>query len=518
MTQDSLRQDTQANNKRIAKNTLLLYFRMLLLMLISLYTSRVILNALGVEDYGIYNVVGGVVTMFSVLSGSLNAAISRFITFELGTGNIERLKKVFSSSVTIQAIIAVIIVVLAETVGLWFLNEKMIIPDNRMVAANWCFQFSVVSFAISLISVPYNAAIIAHEKMSAFAYISILEAVGKLLVAWCIVINPIDRLVFFAIMVAVIAWIIRAVYTCYCKKHFEECTYYFCYDHELLKQMFGFAGWNFIGASSAVLRDQGGNIILNLFFGPTVNAARAIAVKVNVVISNFVQNFMMALNPQITKSYANGEKDYMFKLIFQGARYSYYILLLLGLPVLLNTHYILVIWLKLVPEHTVLFIQLILILDMSESISHPLITAMLATGKIRNYQIIVGGLQMMNLPIAYLCLYLGAIPESIVLVAIVISQCCLAARLYMLRRMIGLQVGVYLRKVYFNVLLVTFTALIIPALLDQYLLESFTTFLILSVLSILCTLLSCLYVGSTSEERMLFYSKVNLAFCKIKQR
>ena len=513
-----MQQDNSANSKRIAKNTLLLYVRMLFLMLISLYTSRVILNALGVEDYGIYNVVGGVVTMFSVLSGSLNAAISRFITFELGTGNVERLKKVFSSSVTIQAIIAIIIVVLAETVGLWFLNEKMVIPDNRITAANWCYQFSIITFAINLIAVPFTASIIAHEKMSAFAYISILEALGKLVIAWCIVVNPIDRLVFFALMVAIVVCSISLLYAWYCIKHFKECVYHFYYDHDLLKQMFGFAGWNFIGASSAILRDQGGNIILNLFFGPTVNAARAISVKVNTVINSFVQNFMVALNPQITKSYACRDYDYMFKLIFQGARLSYYILLMLCLPVILNTHYILVVWLKLVPEHTVLFVQLILVFAMCESISHPLITVMLATGNIKNYQIVVGGLQMMNLPIAYLCLYFGAMPESIVLVAIVISQCCLAARLFMLRKMIGLQVGQYLRKVYFNVLSVTLVALILPALFHQYLLESFFTFLILSVLSILSTLMSCLYVGSTNEERMLVYTKAKQMTTKFYKR
>lgn len=513
-----MQQDNSANSKRIAKNTLLLYVRMLFLMLISLYTSRVILNALGVEDYGIYNVVGGVVTMFSMLSGSLSAAISRFLTFELGKGDSKKLKNVFSSSVTIQAGLAIIIIIIAETLGLWFLNEKMVIPENRIVAANWCYQFSVITFAINLISIPYNASIVAHERMSAFAYISILEGIGKLVIAWCIVINPIDRLVFFALMVAILSCTVIFIYMNYCKRHFDECAYHFVYDHDLLKQMFGFAGWNFIGASSAVLRDHGGNIILNLFFGPTVNAARAIAVKVSAVLTSFVQNFMVALNPQITKSYANGDHDYMFKLMFQGARLSYYILLLLCIPILLNTNYILVLWLKLVPEHTVLFVRLIIIFIMSESISGPLITAMLATGKIKNYQIVVGGLQMMNLPIAYLCLYLGAMPESIVLVAIVISQCCLVARLYMLRRMIGLQVGVYLRKVYFNVLLVTLTALIIPVILHKYLLESFATFLILSVLSISCTFLSCLYVGSTSEERMLIYAKAKQMIMKFNQR
>lgn len=493
--------ENSANNKRIAKNTLLLYVRMLLLMLISLYTSRVILNALGVEDYGIYNVVGGVVTMFSMLSGSLSAAISRFITFELGTGNTEKLKKVFSSSITIQAGIALVIIIIAETLGLWFLNEKMVIPDERMAAANWCFQFSIITFAVNLISVPYNASIIAHEKMSAFAYISIVEALGKLSIAWCISINPIDRLVFYALMVSLLSWIICLIYATYCKRHFEECTYHFIYDHDLLKRMFGFAGWNFIGASSAVLRNQGADIILNLFFGPVVNAARGIAVKIDAVITQFVTNFMMALNPQITKSFASGDREYMFNLMFKGARYSYYILLLLTLPVILNTHYILVLWLKLVPEHTALFVRLILVLALSESISNPLITAMLATGKIRNYQLVVGGLQMMNLPASYICLYWGAIPESVVIVAIVISQLCLAARLYMLRRMINLKVGQYLMEVYKNVVLVTALAAIIPLILSMKLSEGFFQFLMISIVAMTCTLLVVFYIGCSSSER-----------------
>jgi O-antigen/teichoic acid export membrane protein len=515
MIQDFQKQDNQANSKRIAKNTLLLYVRMLFLMLISLYTSRVILNALGVEDYGIYNVVGGVVTMFSVLSGSLSAAISRFITFELGKGDIHRLKKVFSSSITIQAGIALITIIIAETLGLWFLNAKMVIPDDRMEAANWCYQFSIITFAISLINIPYNAAIVAHERMSAFAYISILEGIGRLVIAWCIVINPIDRLVFFALMVAILSWVIILTYIQYCKRHFEECTYHFIYDHDLLKQLFGFAGWNFIGASSAVLRDQGGNIILNLFYGPTVNAARAISVKVSAVVTSFVQNFMMALNPQITKSYASGDSCYMFKLVFQGARLSYYILLLLCLPIFLNTHYILVVWLKLVPEHTVLFVQLILVFAMSECISHPLITAMLATGRIRNYQIVVGGLQMMNLPISYLCLRLGAIPESVILVAIIISQCCLAARLFMLKGLIGLNIRNYLYEVYFNVIFVTILASIIPSVIAIMMEEGILALIVVSLIAIFSTMLVELYIGCSKPERQLVYKQIQKVANKI---
>ena len=505
------------NNKRIAKNTLLLYFRMLFMMVVSLYTSRVILNALGVEDFGIYNVVGGVVAMFSVISGSLSAAISRFITYELGKGDQSKLNKIFSASVTIQLLLSLIIVVLIESVGVWFLNAKMTIPAERMTAANWVLQFSIVTFVINLISVPYNAAIIAHEKMSAFAYISILEAVGKLTIAFLIIVSPIDKLIFYAILMCSVAVIVRLTYGHYCKKHFAECTYHFHWDKEILKNMFGFAGWNFIGAASAVLRDQGGNVIINMFFGPSVNAARGIANQVNNAITGFVQNFMTAVNPQITKSYASGDREYMMNLIFQGARLSFYMLLLLSLPVLLNTHYILVIWLKLVPEHAVLFVQLILVFAMCESISNPLITAMLATGKIKGYQIVVGGLQMMNLPISYICLRMGAIPESVLIVAIIISQCCLAVRLYMLRGLIGLSSIQYMKKVYFNVLGVAILAFVIPGLLSYYMQESFLSFVLISLLAMVCTCIVEFYVGCTKKERTFVLDKINKLILKIKK-
>ena len=508
--------DSSANNKRIAKNTLLLYFRMLFMMAVSLYTSRVVLNALGVEDFGIYNVVGGVVAMFSMLSGSLSAAITRFITYELGTGNRENLKKIFSSAVTIQIGLAVVIILLAEAIGVWFLNVKMNIPEARMAAANWVFQFSILTFVINLISIPYNACIIAHERMSAFAYISILEAIGKLAIAYLIMISPMDRLIFYAILMCVVALIVRFAYGIYCKRHFEECTYRFIFDKNLLKRMFGFAGWNFIGATSAVLRDQGGNVVINLFCGPAANAARGIAFQVNNAISGFVTNFMTALNPQITKSYAAGDHNYMMTLIFQGARLSFYMLLLLSLPVLVNTHYILGLWLKIVPDHAVLFVQLVLVFAMSESISNPLITAMLATGKIRNYQLVVGGLQMMNLPVSYVLLRMGLFPEVVIVVAIAISQCCLAARLVMLRGMIGLSVREYVKKVYINVLIVTVIAAILPFLLSMKLEESFLNFLLSCFVAFICTGMAICYVGCDKTERKFVWNKLHTIKNKIR--
>ena len=509
---------TSDNNKRIAKNTLLLYFRMLFMMVVSLYTSRVILNALGVEDFGIYNVVGGVVAMFTVISGSLSAAISRFITYELGKGDLSKLNKIFSASVTIQLLLSLIIVVLIESVGVWFLNAKMTIPAERMTAANWVLQFSIVTFVINLISVPYNAAIIAHERMSAFAYISILEAVCKLAIAFLIMVSPIDKLVFYAILMCVVSVIVRFTYGHYCKKHFTECIYHFHWDKDILKKMFGFAGWNFIGASSAVLRDQGVNIVINIFCGPAVNAARGISSQVNSAIMGFVNNFMTALNPQITKSYASGDHKYMMTLIFQGARLSFYILLLLSLPVILNAHYILKLWLSNVPEHTELFVQLILICAMGESLSNTMVTAMLATGNIRNYQIVVGGLQMLNLPVSYVCLRLGCMPESVLIVAIVISQCCLAARLYMLRGMIGLSSIQYIKNVYFNIIIVSLLSFSVPAILSRYMEESFLSFVVLSLVAVICTIAVEFYVGCNGKERAFVIEKMENVLQKLKSR
>lgn len=495
------------NNKRIAKNSLMLYIRMFFTMLVGFYTSRVVLNELGVTDYGIYNVVGGVVAMFSVISSSLSAAISRFITIELGKGCRERLKMIFSISVCIQLCLSFIIIILAETIGLWFLNNKMNIPETRNIAANWVFHFSILTFVINLISVPYNASIIAHEKMSVFAYISIFEAVGRLSIAFFIQFSPMDRLVFYSLLMSFVALIIRFIYGAYCKRHFEECRFHIVLDKTLLREMFGFAGWNFIGATSAVLRDQGGNIIINLFCGPVVNAARGIAFQVNSAVQSFVGNFMTALNPQITKSYASGDRNYMRMLIYQGARLSFYMLLLLSIPIIVNAHYILALWLKNVPEHTVSFIRLALIFAMSESLSNPLITAMLATGKIRNYQVIVGSLQMMNLPISYILLRLGMIPETVFIVSICISQCCLVARLYMLRGMIGLSARKYVKNVYANVIVVAVLSFIIPSLLSYCLNETFLNFILTCLVSIICTGIAIYWTGCSKKERQLVMSK-----------
>lgn len=501
---------------RIAKNTVLLYVRTFFTMLIGLYTSRVVLKNLGVEDFGIYSAVGGVVAMFSVITGSLTAAIQRFLTFELGKGNQEKLTRIFSTSLTIQIVMAFIVVVIAEIIGIWFLNNKMNIPVARMGAANWVLHFTLASFAITLVSVPYNAAIIAHERMSAFAYISIFEAICKLGIAFLILKSPVDTLVFYALLMCSVAIVIRFVYGAYCKKMFAECSYHIIFDKALFKQMFGFAGWNFIGASSVILREQGGNILLNVFFGPTMNAARGISSQVNGAVSQFISGFTTAMNPQITKSYASGDYDYMMKLIFWGSRLSYYMLFLVALPIIINAEFLLDAWLVDYPSYAIVFVQLVMLFSLSESISNPLITAMLATGNIRNYQIVVGGLQMMNLPISYIGLKMGCPATFVLIVAIVISQLCFFARIFMLKKMIQLQLIHFLKKVYCNVLAVSAIAAFFPYILSNRFEKGLLSFSLSVATSLISSLLVIFFIGCDKEERGMVMNKAKVWLGKLK--
>lgn len=489
------------NISLIAKNTILLYLRMLLTMGVSLYTSRVILNALGIEDYGIYNIVGGLVAIFSILSTSLSTAISRFITFELGKGNINKLKRIFCTSVNIHIILIVIITVLMETIGIWFLNNKMVIPEERLAAANWVFQFSVISFALNLLCVPYNAVIIAHEKMSAFAYISIVGCILNLIVAIIITYNPFDRLVYYGLMVMICGMINRSIYKIYSKRHFEETTYRMIFDKELMKEMFGFAGWNFIGVSSVILRDEGGNLLINLFFGPIANAARGIAMQVTSAVSSFTNNFMTAVNPQITKSYASGDRDYMMKLIFQSTKFSFYLILLIAQPVLLATSYLLELWLGQVPDYSVNFIRLSMILILCDSLSHAITTAASATGNIKKYQLVVGGCHSLNFPLSYLCLYLGAQPESVFVVSIAVSMVCNALRIIITKNLVDLPVSRFLHDVGLRVLAVTAVSISILAVLHLYFENTFVYFLAFSAIATVCLAITVYCFGCSKSDR-----------------
>lgn len=489
------------NSRRIVKNTLMLYVRMLVLMLVGLYTSRVVLDALGENDFGIYDVVGGVVAMFTIISGSLNSAISRFITFELGKTDGQRLNKVYSTAVLIQLVIAAVVVSVAEPVGLWFISNEMTIDPSRIPAARTVLHFSLASFVINMMSVPQMASITAHEKMSAYAYIGLLDGFLRLGAAVLISRSSSDRLVLYAALMTMTVLLVRMAYGLYCRRYFPECRFRMVRDLSLVREMFSFAGWNFIGVSAGVLRDQGGKILINIFTGPAVNAARGVALQLSGAVQGFVTNFMTAVNPQITKSYAAGDREYMYFLISKSSRMSYYLLFVLALPVLFNTGYLLDLWLKDVPSHSELFVQLFLVFTLSESLSNPLITAQLATGNIRNYQLVVGGLQLLNIPLSYVFLKLGAVPEVTVMVAVAISQICLFARLFMLRGMIGLPAGDFLKKVYLNVISVSAAALVVPLAADPALPDTFSGFAASVMICVCSAGLSVMFIGLRASER-----------------
>ena len=490
-----------SQTRRIARNTLMLYVRMLVLMLVGLYTSRVVLDALGENDFGIYDVVGGVVAMFTIISGSLNSAISRFITFELGKTDGQRLNKVYSTAVLIQLVIAAVVVSVAEPVGLWFISNEMTIDPSRIPAARTVLHFSLASFVINMMSVPQMASITAHEKMSAYAYIGLLDGFLRLGAAVLISRSSSDRLVLYAALMTMTVLLVRMAYGLYCRRYFPECRFRMVRDLSLVREMFSFAGWNFIGVSAGVLRDQGGKILINIFTGPAVNAARGVALQLSGAVQGFVTNFMTAVNPQITKSYAAGDREYMYFLISKSSRMSYYLLFVLALPVLFNTGYLLDLWLKDVPSHSELFVQLFLVFTLSESLSNPLITAQLATGNIRNYQLVVGGLQLLNIPLSYVFLKLGAVPEVTVMVAVTISQICLFARLFMLSGMIGLPAGDFLKKVYLNVIAVSAAALVVPLAADTALPDTFSGFAASVMICVCSAGLSVMFIGLRASER-----------------
>lgn len=495
------------HTQRIAKNTIILYFRMLFLMLIGLYTSRVILKTLGVADYGTYNLVGGVISMFSILTSSLSTAISRFITFELGKGQSERLNKVFSTSVNVQLILGLVVVIFSETIGVWFLNTHLQIPQERMVAANWVLQCAIASFVLGLLMVPYNASLIAHENMNIFAYISILEAVLKLVIVFALYISPYDKLITYAILLFAVSCLIRWIYATYCKRHYEECSYHYVYDKPLLKEMTGFAGWNLLGDGSWILNNYGVNILLNLFFGPVtgivLNAARGIATQVDNIVQNFVRNFMTALNPQITKSYAAGDLEYMHKLVFAGAKYSFFLMMFFAIPICLETELILKLWLDVVPDYAVVFVQLTLLSSMCVILGNTLITAVFATGKIRNYELVMGLMALSNFPIVWIAFKMGASPVAAYIVYFCVYFAMIFVRLYMVKDLINMSAMLYIKEVFVKIVAVATCALLIPLYFYLSQDDSIYRFLRIMFSSVITSLLCIYALGMNKGERFI---------------
>ncbi|WP_289047636.1 hypothetical protein [uncultured Psychrobacter sp.] len=495
------------NYKRMAKNAGMLYFRMLLTMGVALYTSRVILQTLGVEDFGIYNVVAGFVTMLGFLHGAMSSATQRFLAFELGQSGEKDVRGIFSMSMNIHILIAFVVLLIGETVGLWFLRTQMTIPVDRMFAAEWVFHLSLLSFMITIISVPYNALIIAHEQMGIFAAVSILDVTLKLLIVFMLSWFGVDKLILYGLLSLAVVFIIFMVYRSYCKIKFVESKFRFYWNRRLFNTMLSYTGWNLWGNIAFVLSTQGVNVLLNIFFGPTVNAARAIAMQVSGALSSFVQNLQVAINPQIIKSYAAKDMSYMHSLVCYGAKYNFFVLLLLSMPVLINTDIILEVWLGKVPEYASIFVQLIIINILIDCISSPLITSAQATGKIKLYQTLVGGLLLLNLPFAYTILKMGYEPYAVIYVSITLSIFALIARLSILKTLISLPIARYLKEVVGRGSLIT----IVILLVYQFLIIDFlntTNFWWKSTIISISVILTIIIFGFSNVERKFILEKI----------
>lgn len=507
---------TTDNNKRIAKNTLLLYFRMLLMMFVTLFTSRVVLDKLGVTDYGIYNVVGGVVAMLGFLNSSMSNAVQRYLSFEIGKNNEAGVNRIFNVSLFAHAGIAVFVFVVMEIVGVWYLNTHMNIPAERMDAANWVLQCSIFTTLFTIVQVPYNAIIISKEQMGIYAYISILEVVLKLLVVYMLAIGNFDKLKLYSVLIMVVTIGIMMIYRFYCTRKYKEAKFKFIKDWNLLKQIVGFASWNMLGEFAWVFTGQGVNIILNSFFGPVVNAARGLAEQVNGAVNRFVANFQTAVNPQLIKNYASDQLGEMKTLLFRSTRFSYYLLLALSLPIILKMDFILHLWLKEVPDYTTGFCQLVLVSSLVSTLSNLLAQVARAYGKIRNYQIIVSIFLFLNFPLSYIVLKFGGSPLSTMFVNIGINAMLLFVRLRLTNRMIQMTYGSFIRNVLFPVIIVTAVALVIPLTIYFMLDNSIISFIIVCLVSFVSVGVSTYALGMNANERLYILAAISKIITKIK--
>lgn len=492
-----------SNNKRIAKNTMFLYARMIVVMVVSLYTSRVILNSLGATDYGIYNVVGGIVTIVGFLNSALAGSTSRFLTFALGEGNLSKQKETFGASLTLHMCIALLVLLVGETIGLWFFYEKMVIPEERMTAALWVFQFSIVTTMINFTQVPYNASLIAHEKMAIYAYVGLYEAISRLVIAMLVVISPTDNLIFYGALLLCNAIIVQTFYRLYAIRHFEECKYRFTRNKTLYKQLLGYSGWDLFGNIAVVCQGQGVNLLLNVFFGPVVNAARAVAFQIQGAVMQFVSNFMTAVRPQVIKNYAEGNVDRMYTLTFYTAKFSYMLMLALVVPICFEINFILHIWLgDAVPENTALFAVLVLITYTWRTFHIAALMPYHAIGRIKTGNVTIGSLMIATLPLGYLLFKIGLPAYTVFLVIFAVEIVGMFAIYWLIHNYEYFPYKNVFTKIIVPCCIVTLLTIITPTLLICYMGESLLRLLLVVFTTEIMLLISALYVGLNKEERI----------------
>lgn len=509
----------ESSNKRIAKNTLLLYFRMVFLLGISFYTTRAILQALGVVDLGIYNVVGGVVAMFGFVNGSLSSASSRFVTYSLGKGDRNDLHSTFNTIVTVHFLFAAAILILVELGGLWFLYNKLVIPTDRLAAAFWVFQSAVVSSVMVIMTAPFNADIIAHEKMSAFAYISIFEAISKLLIVFVLFNIEGDKLIVYSVLLVVVQLIVASIYVRYCRTHFTESKFRFEWNSEKIRTIFSYAGWVMTGSFAFICCTQGLNIILNLFFGPAVNAARALANQLQGAINQFTTNFQTAVKPQITKTYAGGDLLRMHSLVLASTKFGAFLMTMILIPVCVETEFILSIWLKEVPDHTVQFVQIMLFVGVIGAMKDPTMTAIHATGNIKKAEIVEMVFMLSLLPIAYIALSLFSItPEFTMLIYLLVELATQIARVWVIYPRVGLKRMTYLTRILTPTVLVIIVSISLSFTIKQMFDSSPSYNILIMIISELVTIVTICLLGLNISEKRLVYTKIKALVIKINKK
>lgn len=502
-----------SDNKRIAKNTIFLYIRMMVVMLVALFTSRVILNTLGATDYGIYNVVGGIVTIVSFLNSALGASTSRFLTFALGEKNIQKQKSTFGACLNLHIGIALLVLILGETVGLWFFYEKMVIPDERMVAAFWVYQFSILTTMVSFTQVPYNASLIAHEEMSIYAYVGLYEAISRLIIAYLITISPIDKLVFYGLLLLINTIVVQLFYRWYAVKHFEECRFSLVKDKVLYKRLLSYGGWDLFGNLALVCQGEGVNLLLNVFFGPVVNAARAIAFQIQGAVTQFVSNFMTAVRPQVIKNYAEGNVDKMYTMTFYAAKFSYILMLALVVPIIYEIRFILGIWLgDAVPDETALFAVIVLMTYTWRTFHIAALMPYHAIGKIKTGNVTIGSLMIATLPIGYVLFKFGCPAYSVFLAIFAVEIVGMFAIYWLIHRYEYFPYKYVFTRILMPCGLVTIFTIILPAFITHLMNDGWARLIIVGISTEFSLLLSALYLGLNKEERTRIFSFIKNKF------
>lgn len=506
------------DSKRVAKNTLVLYARMILMMFIGLFTSRVMLQALGVDNYGIQNVVGGFLGMFSILTASMVNAISRFLTVELAHNDIWRRQKVFATTVSVTIVMGGLMFVLIETVGLYFLNHGLNIPEGRINAAQWVLHCSAIGIFFGYLSIPYNSSIVAHEKMSAFAYISIFDVVIKLLNCYIVLVTPFDKLITLSVLSLFVSRFIQWVYYYYCKKHFEECRYDWSFDRKMFKKIWGFAGWNLFGEATWILNNQGINMLMNIYFGVRINAARGIASNVNEKVMSFVGGFTTSLNPQIIKSYSEGNKKYAFKLACRGARFSFFLMFIFALPVMIEANQILHLWLGNPPEMASMFVVWTILSSFTTLIGNTLVKLQFADGRIRKYQMVISVIASIPFFATWAIYFLGASPITSYWIYFAVYWLLIFVRWYLVNEMTGIPAKMYLYDVVFRCHMIALLSGIIPIVIRITMQESFVRLLFVSLTCIMCSLSVIFVYGMEKEERNFVINYIYKMYCKFHKK